>query len=513
MEQYADAGADVDRTLLEPPEPPAVTRLGNRVPIRGEAEISVGRYFGRRVHARAIAPLTGGHSLRASFDYVGSSGMEVPGSGPETVKNAADDFAGRVEYERTWSGLALGAWLQGNSDSYNLYGLIPGESSLVASAPDRSAGHIGGGVRLASGPNNLMDFEVEFGAMGEDVETTLFPDGQIQDPNTARSESRGFLTASVEFPAGSGGITLEVAGETAGVDETGFLGSSVQQGEASLTYRATGDRLRYHVGARLLTTAFDGRTGGKETDDRRSAVYLSPELDVRYAVTRSLEVFAANSPEVVTNRLGQLFAANPFLVSAPAMQPSISSVDARAGANLSTRDLRAAAWAYYQRSPNMLFFENSAGTGAGRVEFGYFSANYAEATRYGIGGEVGWSMRSGVQFSVGGKLVKSDLVDVDSRIPYVPSFEAWIGTSVPFLDTRGLFQATGRYFGSRYGDVAETVELDSYLGIDLYAHYDFLHNVGVVVRLDNLSRSGRDVFWDGYPQRTNVFMIGARFLW
>jgi len=512
MEDYAHAGTAVDRTLLEAPVPPAVARLGNRTPLSGEAELSTGRYLARRIHAKAIAPLPEGHDLRGIVDYVGSNGLEVARE-PETVKNPADDFSARVDYGRTWSAVAIGAWVEGYADAYNLYGIVPGESSLVAPAPDRKAGSFGGGFRLSAGPNSVIDFEVELGASGENVDTELYPGGQIEDPTSDISESRGFLTASLGVPSGPGDLIIDVAGQTAGVDDSGFLGTSVQQGEASVGYRFRTARFRLHVGGRVLTTSFEGEVGGMPTDDRRSAVYLSPDIDLRFALSRAIELFAANSPAVIANSLGDLFAANPFLVSAPAMQPSISTVDGRAGANISTRDLRASAWLHYQRSPNMLYFANSTGSGAGRVEFGYFNALYAEASIFGIGGEVGWSMRSGVQFSLGGKLNRSDLSDEDSRIPYVPSFEGWIGASIPFLDTRGLFQATGRYVGKRYADVEEDAEVDPFLGVDLYAHYNVLRNVGIVARLDNLSPGGLDILWDGYPQRTNVFMLGVRLLW
>ncbi len=508
-EDYRKAGAKFLRADLNPPEPPGVTALTGEGPLWAEAELSAGRYFQRRIHALGAARLRSNQKVKLQLRYLGTDGDNV---GFQSGANKSDNFDGAISYQRPFGQANFGVDVTGFVSGFNLYGLDTTDTNgRIAINPDRTARSATESIWIASSSRSDVSYRVRAGLQQTKVESDLFATSTITDPSTERSERRVALEGRVAFPISSVRGFLEGQFEGAGLDAGGVAGSDVRHGEiaAGLAYQSSA--LTVEAAPAILAISFDGDVGG-QPGETRTATYLSPRFDVSLRTGERVMFYLRNQPNVRPNSLADLFTQNPYLVNEPVVQPSINTIDAESGIALFSGPLQIMTEARVQRSPNFRYFVASSGSGASSVSSGFFDLGYGDGQIISIGGEVSLSLPAALQLSVAAYYHDSELTDLDVRIPHEPKISGRAGLSYPFSAGRGLVQLTGRYIGSRFADVDESIELNPYIDVDLYSRYNVTKSVGIVLRLDNIS-SGDHEIWRNYEESRFILSGGVRLLW
>ncbi|NNE46770.1 MAG: TonB-dependent receptor [Rhodothermales bacterium] len=510
LESYRDAGAPVDTSPLEKPEPPGIAALSGDNPFRAEAEIGTGRYFTRIVRGLATSQLGPGRQLDVNIHYEGSDGHLVSDD-IEEVKNASDDFSGSIAYRSETDRITTSAKISGFLSSYSMFGIDNSSGGSVILNPDRNGKH--GAIQATLGSGRLS--RIEYGLSGSLQQSRftsdLFSSARIVDPTTERVEKRASLSARVAVPLSRSSAYGSAKASWAGLDSGGLAGSDLSYGEIGVGMVRTTDRMTVSGGPRLLTVGFDAGVGGESGADRR-ATYVSADVDVSLRSGDLLTLIGSNRPHVQTNSLAELFSANPYLVNEPDMQPSILTVNAEAGLLFSSGPLQFKASVQLRQSPNWAYFVSTTGSGTSTVASGFFDLGYVEGRVTSAGGQMAISLPASLQLSTTLYVHDTELTDSGIQIPHHPRLSAELGLSVPFASRRGMVQVTGRYIGERYSDVSQSQSLDPYLDADVYARYDVGRRIGIVVRLLNLGINEHEA-WNGYPQSPAILVGGVRMLW
>ncbi len=508
-EDYTKAGAKFLRADLNPPDPPGVTALTGEGPLWAEVELSAGRYFQRRVHALAAARLRSNQKVEIQLRYLGTDGDDV---GFQRAANQSNDFDGAISYQRPIGQASFGVDVVGFVSGFNLYGLdTTNTNGRIALSPDRTAGSATQSIWIAAAPRSPVSYRIRVGLQQTKVDSDLFATSTIKDPSTERSERRFMADGRVAFPVGSARGFVRGRFESGGLDDGGLAGSDLRHGEVAAGFEYQSATLTAEAAPALLAISFDGDVGG-QPGETRTATYLSPRFEVSLRTGERVMFYARNQPRVRSNKLADLFTENPYLVTEPVMQPSINTIDAQSGIALFSGPIQIMGEARVKRSPNFGFFVASTGSGASSVSSGFFDIGYGDGQIISIGGEVSLSLPAALQLSAAAYYHDSELTDLDVRIPHEPRISGRAGLSYPFADGRGLVQVTGRYTGSRFADLAESIELNPYVDVDLYSRYNVTRSVGIVLRLDNIS-SGDHEIWRDYEESRFILSGGIRLLW
>ncbi len=97
----------------------------------------------------------------------------------------------------------------------------------------------------------------------------------------------------------------------------------------------------------------------------------------------------------------------------------------------------------------------------------------------------------------------------DEQLTYVPLVE--FATNYHYNFTKEFGTVIGvSYVGSRYADLANTLELDGYFNINVKAEYYFSDNLGAFVNFENILN--QDIYiWNGYRQRGIFAQLGVLY--
>ncbi len=510
IEPYRDAGASVNRTQLKKPDPPGVASLSGAEPFWAEAELSAGRYFSRLLRGVASRAFGPDRRLDVSVRYEGSDGRDLPGA-VEEIKNANDDLSGALAYRVDGDRLRASAEVRGFATSYTLYGLDSSAGGSVTTNPGREGRHGLMRFSIGTGKTTRVDFNLGGSLEGSRYTSELFAGAPIVDPSTERTEQRGSVFGSLSVPLSGASGYVSGSASWAGLDAGGFVGSDVSHSEIGVGLSRRTERLSLSAGPRLLRVGFDAGVGGVTGEDR-DAMYLSADVDLRYKSGGALTIIATNKPSVMANSLATLFTTNPYLVTEPAIQPTILSVDAEAGLLFSSGPFQFKTSVKLRQSPNWMYMVASTGSGTSTVAGGFFETGYGEARVTSAGGELAVSLPASVQLSTALYVHDAELTAREVQVPYHPRLSAQVGVSVPFASRRGMLQVTGRFAGERYTDLQEVEQADPFLDLDIYARYDLRRSVGLIARVQNVG-IGDDEIWAGYPLSPFVVMAGVRVLW
>ncbi len=476
-------------------------------PAQGEVEAGVGRYFSRLGKARVTLPTDDERSaFSLRLDYRGAEGHEPFAT--EDIRTPYDAFDARLGYETEREAFTLGLALDGFLDRYTLYGAVPVDESdrTLNPQPDRN-GRGGGGTLTLSTTSETLPAEIRVRYSEARYETDLFADAASPVRLERRLDASGRVSATVAERDVAVDAALSLAGldgNAPGNDVTAFDGGArlgvYQTPEVSVT-----------AGARLLTYS----TSEISRPDRRnppSGVYVSPEVRAEWQAAPNAVVFARQTPGVDAQGLADLFAENPFLISEPAVQPTVRLVDAAGGVRLFA-DARAtlSAEAGFQYMPSFLFFEEASPGEDAPFEGGLSAARYDAARVFHAGADAAFRHEaSGFNASVGATLRQGRLTDDDDTIPYFAPFVGRAMLSYAFLDERGLVQLTGAVESARFIDREKSEEVGAFFDLDAYAAYDVTPLLGVTLRLDNIAGADALERWHRYPRAPLLITTGLR---
>ncbi len=259
-------------------------------------------------------------------------------------------------------------------------------------------------------------------------------------------------------------------------------------------------------GARLL---YAGSSGYADVDEY-SMLYLSPDMRLDLYPGTGIQLFAENRPSIEHASLADIHRVNPYVVSRPALESEIRTVDARAGARLFRGPASVNLEAGVIVAPQYRFFER--GLPEGGYASGVSEIVYDDARIIHVGGDVSF-MVGGIATANAGITWRSGrLTDLDADIPNFGPLKGHAMISVPLAANTFVLSATARYESARYRDLAQTRRIGDYAAFDLRGTYRINHMIGIVAAIENIS-AGYLERWDGYPEPPAIISGGLRLSW
>lgn len=503
VDAYKQSKADLPPSPLLPPEPPDVSALQRRTPRSGEVEGSFGRYFSRIARARAEGPLGTTGAVYTRLDYRGTEGHEPDYLGLDGVDASFDAVEGLVGVQTTQPGFQLGAELDGFLNDYTIYAADPED------APEREGQGLGAGLVVRSHGDTPVDGRLRLHYGTTTYETSL-PGG---DPSLPYQEGRFSVDGRLAVPLGrvtEGRLDAHTSVAQVGPEDADDRSVRFFDG-------AAGVRVRYSrafdvtVGLRLLTYAADAQRPAGEAAGR-DGTYMAPDVRLNLYPTHQVNVYVENRPGIDRNALADVFRTHPFLTSAPVLQPTVRTLDARGGATFFVGPLEVDLHAGYIRSPNYLFFERATFDEADGYAQGLSATRYGSARILHVGGDASIVLPAGLNVTAGVSVRDGQLLDDEAEIPYFGPVVGRASLSYAFLDNRGLAQLTGTYESARFRDREETRRLGDFFDLDAALFYNVSTSLGLVARVENMS-AGYLERWDLYEQPPFVVTAGFRVLW
>lgn len=503
-ETYKQASADLPASPLRRPLPPSA--LGAAYPpAQGLVESSVGRYFSRAVYARIQAPLTDQASFLLRTDYRGSDGHKPFDETPE-VNTPFDAFEGLIGVQRAGSRWAAGFTFSGFYESFKLYGVDPGLSTVTLQQPDRQGRGVVGALHLATLADTDVEARLDLSYGATRYESNL--SAATTDPNGVLiefSEQRFEADTDIAFPVQVGDLWL--AGTVSAGSLADGLGTySAFEGGGGLRFQV-GRAVTVSAGARFLGGFSDTETPRGSTDDIQLG-YVSPDVRIEFLPAPGVRLYARNSPGVDPNAVSDVFRINPYLIPQPVLRPTVRTVDAKVGASVFAGPFQVAAEGGFQDMPQYLYFENDVGL----YDRGATALRYGEAEVAYVGASLSVVLPGGLHAMAGATYRDGRLTEEDTDIPYFAPLLGEAMLSYSFAQSRGLVQLVGHYENGRYIDRQQSRKVDAYVDLDVEASYNFTRLVGVIVRVQNITGSD-NARWDNYPESPYVIGAGLRVNW
>jgi len=496
VEPYA---LDLDALSGVPPEPAVATQQSTSrppAPRSGSIEAGAGRYFSRFFNTHLSAPISSNERLAFHVDYTGTEG-ETPFEGRD-VESSNDEAKGGLRFKSRRDPVHLDVALTGAVDDYVLFG-VPGPSGVSASAPERTLASGGGSVDLQTVGSVASRLRLSYTRTQSE---TTGPSGS----DFSFRQGRVSGTGELHLPFGPVDGTLDVTfGHTRIRDDVPDRSESELDVGGLFTVLER-PSLTVRGGARVLWTRGPTSPGAASSPDV-SSTYVSPVVDAKWDATSWATVVAQNRPHLEGSGLLALHRENPYAELAPPTRPTLYTVDAQTGVNLSLGWVRIEPRFGVKYAPSYRFFvAPSFGSN------GLFSARYEDARIIHGGGTIALQGLDGIQASIGLSARDGRLTDLDTDIPNFASVTADAMFGVSFADDKGHLQLTGRLEGPRDVDLAGTDEVDTYLSIDVKGSYAVTPLIDLVVRAD---RIGADTLerWPGFPRPANSIGVGARIRW
>jgi hypothetical protein len=506
---YKQATVDLPPGPLPAATPPPFRSLAQRPPLRGSATFTAGSYFARTARVELEQPLGAG-SLRIDGSYEGLDGstLEAGVSSPTGPRDAAQQYdrarLGAAISQRFVDVVTLEAGASGAYDRFTLFGLRTG-ASLGYSSPDRTFAH--GEAHASARFDGDVPARLEVRTGYATLETDQI---EIeQDTRFEASEARASASGMAALPLGAVSLVVDGYGSAAQVEGGDFADNLVYWGGAALDF-ASGTRLRARAGARLLGYDAEETNATSGFFPARSALYVSPVLDLSYRLTPTFEVFATNTPSAGPSSLPEMYAEVPYLSDEPGHRPTLSLVDAEAGVATFVGGMHLRAFAAYLNAPSYRYYLAESG-GAQRAFAGRILAQYGEAEVRAVGGSASVSIPDGLTASLTLRLQNGKLDDPDADIPHLSPFVADLRASLPFAGGQGLFQAGARFAGERPYDFVGG-EVGAFGAADAAVSYRVTPGIALVVEASNLELGGL-TYWRDYPQQGPLVTGGVRALW
>jgi len=511
ISNYKQESADLPPSPLRRPTPPRVVGLNTRKPVQAEIEAGAGRFFSRMIRANVGLPAGNRIRFDGNVDYRGSDG-DSPFAGKRDLKSSFDALELETGLTTRYDQFSAGAKFDAFVDNYPLFGVNGPLSSIYVLDPDRR-GHGTGGtlwLKTAAGSSVMADVGLRYGS--SHFETDASSGTVSNDPTLERRERRIQFDGSFEAPTSAGTILASAHLSTAGLDASGFAGSTVQSLDIGGGFKVLHNgRYDLRIGVRVLGFTANGQSS---SGGDRSGNYVTPDVRLDYYPRQGLSFYVQNSPGLKSNKLDALYRENPYLIDEPRVQPTVKTVDLESGAQVFAGGIQLTGTVGYERYPNYLFFEDATQTGDAIYSRGQSATGYANARILRAGAGIAASLSSELRATLGVTLRDGRLRDADVDIPYFATVVGDGMLSYSFAHRKGLFLVTSRVLSPRYRDRTKSSSgrVDTFVDLDLAASCDFTRSFGATLRLENIFGSAREE-WDHYPQNPAVFSGSVRVRW
>ncbi|GAB5518099.1 MAG: hypothetical protein RhofKO_03500 [Rhodothermales bacterium] len=505
IERYKQESIDLPPSPLQPPQPPEVSSLANRIPFTGTLDGGLGTYLHRFGNAHIGLPMGLSGTLNLKAKYRGQQG-DQPFDNDR--RNQYDRFSGLLGYEQVAPGAIWGIEGDFGSHALNLYGadVLTGNGN---DEPTRTINTGGGAFYLRALPTALTQYDVRVAFGGTSIGTT--PTQTIGTNESASyGEQRFALDGSLTLPFGTNAFVADAEMVTSSLDDVliadnSFAGVSTA---GMLRLRPT-PQAEINLGGRFMS---DRSTARGVAGEEEARPYFAPIAQVLYYPQQGVRVYAQTLPSATLHSFREMTEVNPYIVPRPRLEASIRTVDAEAGADVFVGALRFKGFAGYQLAPNYRFFEVATQRERDIYSQGFSAARYERASIFHGGAEVSAALPQGVYGRLSTVIRRARLTDADTVIPYVSPFEVRAQLSYLFDRQRGLLQVGSSFHGRRYIDRNETVRVGDYFDLDIEASYMFTPTMGVLVQAGNLSIDALR-YYDRYPITPFVVTGGFRFRW
>lgn len=506
VEDYKQESVDLPASSLGRPEPPAVASLIGGTPLNGSLEATGGRYLSRSARFRSEWSMTNAAAVYSRLDYEGSDGHEPAGADEDVTSsfNALDAAVG-VQNSSRWA--TFGLEIDGFVNTYRLYGALPAAGfGEVRDEPPFRDGR-GGGAQLwmvtQATTGTDIDIRARYGVASYQTDALIADATPASDP-FARDETAIEIDSRLVAPLSNrhdliGDLRFTGLGFD---DETIGSDAKMLDGAAGLKI-AVGRSLRVAALGRLMTFS---------ESDSVSRFYASPDFVIDLYPTQVLRLYLKNDPRSEHRSTASMYRESPFLVDRPTVQPTIYTVDARAGSRVQAGVFEVDLHAGYSRAPNYRFFERATAAESGGFGRGMVAARYDDAEIRYLGTDASINLPAGFLVTAGVTFRDGTLIEADEEIPYFGPVLARGGLSYSFLEGRGHVQATTTYESARNVDRVGSRQLGDYFDLDIDASYRFADYLGALVRLQNLS-SGYLERWENYDQAPFIISAGLRVQW
>ena len=511
IEQYKLASADLPNTPLGQPDPPDVNSLTDVDAVNGELEASAGRYLSRILRAHLSGSLSSRSALYSRVVYNGSEGHILRDEETD-LRNPFDALDAMLGYQNIGPRAGWGIELDGGIDSYTLFGTNLLENDSLSSQvvlPDRSG--ITGGASFWARSQAEAAFNTDFRLRynGTRYETDLFDATLTELSPLTRKERRltSELGIGVPFSLGSFYVTTKLSG--AGLDNESLFDFTTYYLDLGSGFDfEISPQLHLRVGGRYLATSL------MDAGQDEFTSYLTGDARLSLFPTAGLKLYVRNQPGLTPNHLWGIFRTNPYVVDRPTMQASLRPIDAEAGFNWFTGNVQLAARVGYMQSPNFQYFENEADSPDTGYNYrrGIFTIGYQDAEILTIAGDLSLVILRGLHAKFGVAYRDGELTETKEHIPYFSPLVSENMISYKFHDNRMLIQALASYYGSRYRNRAEDVEIDDYFDLDFLYSYQLSNGIGLIARLDNVLGANLE-HWEHYPESPFTLSLGFRVLW
>ncbi len=507
VEAYKQQSRDLPPSPLTAPIPPSMSSVALRKASTGMIEAGVGRYLTAYLKGTVSVPLNARTTLTARADLGATDGRE-PFSEFRHISTAADAQSGGVAIHSASGNIQYGADFGGDRNSYNLFGAISADTSLILSAPDRTISQWLGSAFVTSGSRGGSHLALEAGFGGSSVDTDLVNANSGLPDLPSTDESRFFMDASAAIDAQSGRLVGDLAYSRQSIDFSDLGTDVISSGNGSAGFHFDySNQISVSASARILGFRADGQS---ESGGDRDLIYFVPDFRVRYTMAPGIEFSLVNAPEIETRSFADVYRLAPFAQDALAYQPVLTSTHLFGETIISNQKASIRGRVGWKDIQNYRVIENEV-AGSTPYRLGYGTVSYEGASILYLEAEGMIALVSGTSASFSMVYRSGTLDDTDTDIPYLSplSLSGFI-TLDPFGGEL-LLKGSLRLESPRYRDRAKTEKIDRVFGIGLEAAYFVTENAASVVGVRNLGR--KTEFWDNYELDAGVFYAGVRWRW
>ncbi|MEX0599342.1 MAG: hypothetical protein WD021_06825 [Rhodothermales bacterium] len=508
VEDYKQESIDLPPSPLRPPDPPPAASLIGGTPLNGSLKAAGGLYLSRSLDFRSEWGVTDRAAIYSRLDYEGSLGHDAAGSFEEDVTASYDALDALVGVQNTTRWATVGFEIDGFLNAYRLFGAFPAaDYPALRDDPPFRDGRGGGALlrvttQAATGVD--LDLSVRYGVAQYETDALsgVVGTGASVDPDAFLREE-----ASLELESHLGVPLSERSDVLGDVHFTGLGFGETIGSDVVMLDGAGGARLRVENRVEITGLA---RLMSFSQGDTSSAFFASPDLLVNIYPTRGFRLYAQNAPRAEHRSTASMYRLNPYLVDGPLVQPTIYTVDARAGARVQMGLFEADAHLGYSRAPHFRYFERATNAESGGYRHGMIAARYDGAAISYVGGDVSVSLPAGFHVSGGLTVRDGALTDDDRDIPYFAPMIARGGLS--WSVGRAFIQATTIFESARDVDAAGSRRLGDFFDLDVDASYRLTDRLGALLRFQNLS-SGYLERWEHHERSPFIISAGIQARW
>lgn len=507
---YRQSAADLPPADLAEPIGPTIAIRDPGTPTRGQLSVGFGRLLGREVDLRFTPRLGARTAAYAGGRYAGWSDYKPFKDQEPDLETSSQGGQGEVGIKTVQRGFSAGAEVDGYFDRYGLFGARPfGSEEDVLRVPLRNAVGVGGDAWIRNAAGSDLPFHLRVGYDATRYETEVFADAR-PDPGGRRAEKRLDVEGGFGGKFSSATLALDGKVTAAGLDTDQQIARDHVALDVGTTLRLEVGRLtRLRVGARFL--GYDVLIG--EGDDKESALYLSPALELDFFARPGLQVFLRNRPGVEVHGLRDLLFTNPYVVPEPVHKPTVTTINAETGLAWFQGVVRVSGHVGFERHPHYLYFVRTESLPVTGSIGGLFEPAFDQADILRVGGEIGLAFPGGVSTAVEIAYRDGSLGDGDqTSIPYFASLVGSLQITASFADRKGLVSLTANAEGPRPVDRVESATLDGYLTGTFEVSYLFGGSLGLFGKVDRLTER-RFAVWENYPLPVWLAIGGVRVLW